>query len=153
MSLERLRDGNFFRWDGIPGQDWDIFLSQLHMRNGSEIDKFRLIPSHYRLRMEIFPIGMGSRRIPSLLGRDWDIFLSQKNIGMGLGRFFIPFAYTGSHPFPLPTLVFRQFLCYFVVLRVLSLLRSVILTFWGIHHIIVFLNTRTCVWNSYGERR
>ena len=91
------------------GRDWDIFLShkknlgtgvilflsQLHMRDGSVIDKFCPIPSYCWLRMKILPIGMGSYRIPSIFRRDWNIFLSQKNIRTGLRYFFISFAYTG----------------------------------------------------------
>ena len=102
------RDSNFFWWDGILqdlisfgmelkhifvpyknlGTRLRHFLSQLHMRDGSEIDKFRPIPSHYRLRMKIFSIGIGSRRIPSPLGWDWDIFLSQKKYRDGILTFF-----------------------------------------------------------------
>ena len=65
------------------------------MRDGSGIDKFRPIPSHCRLRMETFPIGMRSRRIPSLLGRDWDTFLSQKKYRDGIGMIFHPICIYG----------------------------------------------------------
>ena len=71
-----------------------FFLSHLYIQNKSEIDKFRLIPPHCRLRMIIFLIEMRSPKIPSLLRRDRDIFLLKKNIRTRIVYFFILLTYT-----------------------------------------------------------
>lgn len=66
-----------------------FFSSNLHIRDGSEIGKFRPNSSHCRLlRMKVFLIRMESCRILYLLERDRDIFLSQKKYKDGSGTFF-----------------------------------------------------------------